>query len=111
MDAIILHRRMYMKKKLPLLVALTVFLIFARSGCVPGDGTYTAGKPAGFFWGIWHGWVAPVSLIIGIFNHSIRIYEPVNTGWWYDFGFYMAIISGFGGLALSRRKRGKRYDD
>lgn len=99
-----------MKKKILLLLALTFILIFALSGCVPGDGTYTSARPAGFFWGIWHGWVAPISLIIGIFNDSIRIYEPVNTGWWYDFGFYMAIISGFGGLALVRRRRYERRD-
>ena len=32
--------------------------------------------------------------------------------WWYDFGFYIAIISGFGGLSLFRRKkyRGHRED-
>jgi hypothetical protein len=28
-----------------------------------------------------------------------------NTGWWYDFGFYMAIISGFGGLSLNRKHK------
>ena len=32
-----------------------------------------------------------------------RIYEPNNTGIWYDVGFYMAIISGFGSLRFSRR--------
>jgi len=99
-----------MKKKILFLLILTVALVFVLAGCVPGDGTYTAAKPAGFFWGIWHGWVAPISLIIGIFNDSIRIYEPVNTGWWYDFGFYMAIISGFGGLALVRRRGHDRRD-
>jgi hypothetical protein len=102
---------LYMKRKLLLLVAMTIFLIFALSGCIPGDGTYTADKPAGFFWGIWHGWVAPISLIISIFAKNISIYEPNNTGWWYDFGFYMAIISGFGGLALVRRRRGHDYRD
>jgi hypothetical protein len=60
----------------------------------------------GFFWvWVWHGWVAPISLVIGIFYNNIRIYEANNTGWWYDLGFYMAIISGFGGLSLVRRAR------
>lgn len=54
--------------------------------------------------GIWHGWIAPLSLIVGLFNSAIRVYEPYNTGWWYDFGFYMAVIAGFGGLALVRRR-------
>ena len=85
-----------------LLIALITFV-----GCVPGDGKNTTEKPTGFFWGIWHGWIAPISLIWGIFNPDIRVYEPENTGWWYDFGFYIAIISGFGGISLSRRKRKK----
>ena len=40
--------------------------------------------------------IAPLSLIMGFFNPDIGIYETHNTGWWYDFGYYMAIISGFG---------------
>ena len=100
-----------MRKKILLIIALALVMIFVLTGCVPGDGTYTDAKPAGFFWGIWHGWVAPISLIIGIFKHSIRIYEPVNTGWWYDFGFYMAIISGFGTVALTRRRKRHDYRD
>ena len=92
-----------MKKRI-LLICVAVVLLGALTGCVPGDGTYTSAKPAGFFWGVWHGWIAPVSLIWGLFRKGIRVYETVNTGWWYDFGFYIAIISGFGGISLSRRK-------
>lgn len=84
------------------LILLTMVLLF--SGCIPGDGTSTPDDPSGFFSGIWHGWIAPVSLIWGLFNDSIRVYEPVNTGWWYDFGFYIAIIGGFGGLSLARKR-------
>lgn len=84
-------------------IIMTMFLL-SLAGCIPGDGTYGLHRPAGFFWGIWHGWIAPVSLIISLFNHNIRVYEIFNTGWWYDFGFYIAIIGGFGGLSLFRRK-------
>jgi hypothetical protein len=83
-----------------MILLLTTVLLAA---CVPGDNKATPENPAGFFWGVWHGWTAPVSLIIGIFNPSIRVYEKFNTGWWYDFGYYMAIISGFGSLGLARR--------
>jgi len=101
-----------MKKKIIILGIFLGLSVFLLTGCIPGDGTYTSTHPAGFFWGIWHGWVAPVSLIIGIFSRNIRIYETANTGWWYDFGFYMAIISGFGGLSLFRRKkRSPKNDD
>ena len=81
-------------------------LVLGLSGCIPGDGKHTRARPAGFFWGIWHGWIAPISLVVGIFNKSIRVYERNNHGWWYDFGYYMAIIGGFGGLSLIRRSKG-----
>ncbi len=85
-----------------------VLMIVGISGCFPGGSTYSAQEPAGFFSGVWHGWIAPVSLIAGIFKSDIRIYEPANTGWWYDFGFYIAVIAGFGGLTLSRKQARKR---
>lgn len=99
-----------MKKRI-LLAIVIALLIFTLTGCIPGDGTYTADKPAGFFWGIWHGWLSPISLIIGLFNKNIRVYEVTNTGWWYDFGFYIAIISGFGSLSLSRKKCSKKDEE
>lgn len=87
--------------KLSILIILALLVL---TGCMPGDGSYSLQKPANFLSGIWHGWIAPISLIFSIGKDNIRIYESINTGFWYDFGFYMAIISGFGGLSLSRKK-------
>jgi hypothetical protein len=92
-----------MKKQL-FYFSLFGLMIFS-TGCIPGDGACTPDDPGGFFSGIWHGWIAPVSLIIGFFKDHIRIYEVHNTGWWYDFGYYVAIIGGFGGFALLRKSK------
>jgi len=100
-----------MKKKMVILSILLILSAFLLTGCIPGDMSYTTNHPAGFFSGIWHGWIAPVTLIIGIFRGNIRIYEVVNSGWWYDFGFYIAIISGFGGLSLFRRRKRYKQND
>lgn len=97
-----------MRKRALVLAVIFILISFMMTGCIPGDGTYTASNPAGFLWGIWHGWIAPISLIMGLFNNNIRIYEAINTGWWYDLGFYIAIISGFGGLSLIRKKGSKK---
>ncbi len=94
-------------KKRWLLLALLALMLLLLSGCAPGDGANTQDDPAGFFTGVWHGWIAPVTLVVSLFNRDIGIYEVHNTGFWYDLGYYMAVISGFGGLALSRKK-GKR---
>lgn len=90
---------------IPLAICLCILLLL--SACAPGDGSYTKAHPAGFFWGVWHGWIAPITLIIGLFNKNIRVYETVNTGWWYDFGFYLAIVGGFGGLSFFRKHKNK----
>jgi hypothetical protein len=82
---------------------LLTVLVFTVSGCMPGVGNNSIENQAGFFMGIWHGWIAPISLLMGFFNHRIAIYEIYNVGWWYDLGFYIAIISGFGGISLFRK--------
>ena len=87
---------------LTILLVCTTLLFLA--GCMPGSGRYDKTSPAGFLSGIWHGWIAPVSLVIGLFDETTRIYEPNNTGWFYDLGFYVAIIGGFGGLSFSRNR-------
>lgn len=92
-------------RKVWILIILTLLLILSLTGCVPGDGENSVDHPAGFFWGVWHGWIAPISLIIGFFKEDVHIYEIYNNGWWYDLGFYIAIISGFGGISFSRSKK------
>lgn len=94
-----------MTKKNLVALALVLILSIALTACMPGLGSANEKHPAGFFMGIWHGWIAPISLIAGLFNPAIRVYESFNTGWWYDLGFYIAIIGGFGGLSLFRKKK------
>lgn len=95
-------------KKLILLVLFIIVISCFMTGCMPGDGSKTLDDPAGFMTGVWHGWIAPFSLVFGIFDKNIRLYEVMNKGWLYDFGFYIAIISGFGGLSLSRKNKNKK---
>jgi hypothetical protein len=83
------------------IVLLVLCMLFLLGGCVPHRAA--SADAAGFFTGIWHGWIAPVSLVLSFFG-DYQIYEAHNTGFPYNLGFYMAIISGFGGLALFRRK-------
>ena len=97
-----------MNFKFIFIFVLIIFFISTFSACAPGSGRHNENKPAGFFTGIWHGWIAPITLIFGLFKPHIRIYETANTGWWYDFGYYIAIISGFGGLSLTRRSKSKK---
>ena len=74
-------------------------------GCFPATDTF-AQTQATFFNGVWHGWIAPFSILMHFLGDpNVRIYEPNNVGIAYDIGFYIAIISGFGGISLFRRKK------
>jgi len=47
--------------------------------------------PPGFFSGIWHGLVAPYTLIVRWFA-DIYMYAVPNSGWFYDFGFLLGMV-------------------
>ncbi len=85
------------------IVIALILLALLLGACAPGMTDHSPEKKAGFFWGIWHGWIAPISLIFSFFRPEVSIYEVNNTGFWYDLGFYLAVVGGFGGLAFSRK--------
>ncbi|EWY36730.1 hypothetical protein N825_25755 [Skermanella stibiiresistens SB22] len=55
----------------------------------------------GFFSGIWHGFILPLSLVAGLVNDS-RIYAYPNTGWVYDLGFFLG-VGGLAGVGFMRK--------
>ena len=52
--------------RLRLLCSVLSIIIILLLSDVCRDGRNTRERPAGFLWGIWHGWIAPISLILGI---------------------------------------------
>jgi len=68
-------------------------------------------EDAGFWLGLWHGLISPITFVISLFTDSVNIYEVHNNGNWYDFGFMFGISLAFGGGAGSRsvaiRRRGR----
>jgi len=62
------------------------------TGCAAGPNTAAHipaadGSLAGFWLGLWHGMVAPVTVIISLFSDNVNLYEVHNNGGWYNFGF------------------------
>jgi hypothetical protein len=53
----------------------------------PGD----AGEIAGFWFGLWHGVIAPIAFVISLFTADVGIYEVHNAGALYDFGFVLGL--------------------
>lgn len=60
-------------------------------------------KPAGFWVGLWHGIICPITFIISLFNPDVGIYETHNNGGWYNFGFIIGVGGGSGGSGASLR--------
>ena len=82
-------------KRIFVIGLLPVFLLLAS--CTAGDAQFTQDSPAGFWFGLWHGFIAVIALIIHIFNDNVAVYEIHNTGGWYDFGFLLGVICIWGG--------------
>jgi hypothetical protein len=90
---------------LPLvLVVVVVVLAACAAGPNPQAGT-TGGTDvvAGFWFGLWHGVIAPVTFVISLFNDEIGIYEVHNAGAWYDFGFVLGLGFVIGGGSSGAR--------
>ena len=66
----------------------------------------TKGNVAGFWQGLWHGLVAPVTLVISLFNKDVGVYEVHNNGAGYNFGFLFGLMMIFGGGGGGGKKYG-----
>jgi hypothetical protein len=98
-------------KKLLVLVAILLVLV---TGCAPGtdievnvpDTTIrlttpgpnpevnqpdAEGRLAGAGTGLWHGLIAPVTLVTSFFNENTQMYEVHNNGSEYNLGFLVGV--------------------
>lgn len=53
--------------------------------------------PAGFWAGLWHGLLTPLTFLISLFDRRVGIYETHNRGRLYDLGFIIGVSASFGG--------------
>lgn len=90
-------------------IALALMLVVILAGCAAGTNTAADvpagdGDVAGFWMGVWHGMIAPITFVISLFNSDVNFYEVHNNGSWYNFGFVLGagIVFGGGGTASSR---------
>lgn len=95
-----------------IVIAGILLLVLSVSGCAaaPNDMknvTGEDGKVAGFWLGLWQGFISPFVFLISLFNHNLNIYEVHNNGNWYNFGFMVGVsaILGGGGASSNRRRR------
>jgi hypothetical protein len=63
------------------------------------------GRVAGVLQGLWHGLIAPVTLIMSFFNENVQMYEVHNDGKEYNLGFLLGVAIVFLILGFSGRRR------
>ena len=113
-------------KKL-LIGVLPILLLVALTGCAPGSSVEVTtpetnirlttpgtnplvneaaenGVVAGVVQGLWHGLIAPVTLIMSFFNENVQMYEVHNNGREYNLGFLLGVALVFLVLGFSGRR-------
>jgi hypothetical protein len=94
-------------------VLLAGVLLLVLSACAAGpnaaaDVPSAEGDVAGFWLGLWHGVIIPITFIISLFSETVNIYEVHNNGGWYDFGFVIGagvFLGGSGGAGARGVRR------
>lgn len=72
-----------------ILFVFLVILTITSCANVENIQSCTIGEPYGFWSGLWHGLISPISFIASIFSNDIAMYGVNNTGSWYDLGFVL----------------------
>ena len=95
-------------KKIVVILFLAV-LLFSIS-CAPGPNQLARtpdreGGVAGFWLGLWHGLIAPITFIVSLFSDKVSLYEVHNSGGWYNFGFVLGAGLFLSGGILGRKKK------
>jgi hypothetical protein len=87
-----------MKLSALILILLLVSLTACASG--PNNLKGTPGprdSVAGFWLGLWQGFIAPFVFLISLFKSDLNIYEVHNNGAGYNFGYLFGLMCFFGG--------------
>ncbi|MBC8478944.1 MAG: hypothetical protein H8D46_00655 [FCB group bacterium] len=99
-----------MKKTLIfLLIALTILAV----SCTAGPNEFSqlpdkSGEIAGFWMGLWHGFIALFTFVISLFNDSVQVYEVHNKGNLYNLGFILGVMMFFGNGGHQTSKHSRR---
>ena len=73
-------------------------LLLAACAAGPNELARSGSDPAGFWLGLWHGLISPITFVISLFSAKVNIYEVHNNGGWYDLGSCLV------GLRVRRRR-------
>ena len=86
--------------------AALCIVLLTLSGCADAVNLTTAATmtPVGFWYGMWHGMILPISFMVSLFDSDVAIYAPYNNGGWYNFGFVCGIFAHKSRIIITRRR-------
>ena len=84
-------------------VIITAFLLVSCADVTNIDACRSA-EPYGFWGGLWHGLIAPLSFFGSLLSDDIAMYAVNNNGGWYDLGFVIGAGILFGGGSRASRR-------
>lgn len=95
------------------IVILAALALLTFAGCAAGpneliNSAGPHGETAGFWLGLWHGIIAPITFIISLFNAKVGVFDVHNNGGWYTFGFLLGVSMSFGGGGRGTKRASKR---
>ena len=74
-------------------LATGLVLTLVLAACAPAANTFAAPAARPGFWlGLWHGFICPITFLVSLFDDHVGVYEVHNDGHWYDFGFVLGIL-------------------
>jgi len=88
------------------LVAVAIYIIVYHVG-MPTRDVNLSGTPANFWLGLWQGLIILLSFVASWFDNNIVLYQVHNNGFWYNFGYIIALCVSIGGLAGGNRATGR----
>lgn len=84
---------------------LAVACVLVLGACAAGTNVEEGPGGYGFWYGLWHGIILPVTFVVSLFTDTVSIYDVENNGNWYDAGFVLGLAL-FSGPAMALRGRG-----
>lgn len=86
-------------------MAVVGLVMVALAGCAPDVGVPAEAGAPGFWLGLWHGLISPITFVISLFAADVGVYAVPNNGGWYDAGFMLGVSTVFSSAARRRSRR------
>lgn len=93
------------RNRMLLVVAFACSMLLLASCAAAANPVAGGATSAGFWLGLWQGFIAPIAFLVSLFNHDVGIYEVHNNGAWYDFGYIVGLTIFFSGGQAGARSR------